>query len=360
MECAKAWIALSLVKGIGENRLRALVDAFGSPQEVFRSSLSGLMEKGSLSRSVAEEIVRFNDESLVDQHLKLMEKHDVRLMTFGDEDYPQNLRQLSHAPPMIYIKGEIRQEDRLAVAVIGSRKATSYGRLMAQKLVSGLATSGITIVSGMARGVDTVAHRAALDSGGRTIAVLGSGLDVIYPPENHSLMEEIVSRGAVLSEFPMGTEPLGGNFPARNRVISGLSLGVVAVEAGQKSGVFSTVRWAADQGRDVFAVPGSVFSGLSTGTNILIKNGAKLTTDVADILEELNLELPPARPRQSPRLSQEETVVLGVLDSVPAHVDDVCQKVNLPVSRTLTVLLSLEMRELIAQLPGKLFVRRGS
>jgi DNA processing protein len=212
----------------------------------------------------------------------------------------------------------------------------------------------------MARGIDTVAHRTALDSGGRTIAVLGSGLDVVYPPENRSLMEEIVGRGAVVSEFPMGTTPLAGNFPTRNRVISGLSLGVVAVEAGQKSGVFSTVRWAAEQGRDVFAVPGNASSGLSVGTNTLIRHGAKLTTDAADILEELNLEPLPQRSKQTPLLSREEAAVFETLDSVPLHVDSVCQKVNLPISRTLSVLLSLEMRELISQLPGKLFVRKES
>jgi DNA processing protein len=360
MERAEAWIALSLVKGIGESRLKGLVEAFGSPQKVFQSSLTSLMKRGNLSGPVAEEIAKFGNQSLIDKHLEMMEKHGVRLITFVDEDYPQNLRQLGFSPPMIYVRGEIRQEDALAVALVGSRKATVYGKLMAQKLASGLAQAGVTVVSGMARGIDTVAHRATLDSGGRTVAVLGSGLDVVYPPENRSLMEDIVGRGAVLSEFPMGTKPLAGNFPTRNRVISGLSLGVVAVEAGQNSGVFSTVRWAAEQGRDVFAVPGNVSSGLSVGTNILIKHGAKLTTDTADILEELNLEPPPPRSRQVPLLSQEEAIVFESLNSVPAHVDDVCQKVNLPISRTLSVLLSLEMRELISQLPGKLFVRKES
>lgn len=259
---------------------------------------------------------------------------------------------------MLYVRGEIETEDALAVALVGSRKATIYGKLMAQKLAAGLVKAGVTIVSGMARGIDTVSHRVALDHGGRTIAVLGCGVDVVYPPENRSLMEEIMKRGAVISEFPMGTKPLAGNFPTRNRIISGLSLGVVAVEAGKDSGVFSTARWAAEQGRDVFAVPGNVSSRMSIGTNILIKHGAKLTTDVADVLEELNLEQPARNQEELPSLSQEERDVLKILSSTPKYVDEIGEKANLVVSRTLSVLLSLEMKELISQLPGKLFVRK--
>lgn len=358
MDRLEAWIALSLIKGIGESRLKSLVETFGAPEEVFRSSLTKLTKMGKLHASIAERIVQFSGSDLIEHHIRLMDRYEVKLITLFDDSYPENLRDLDDSPPMLYVRGEIRKEDKLAVALIGSRKATIYGKLMTQKLAAGLSKEGITVVSGMARGIDTVSHRVALDNGGRTIAVLGGGVDVVYPPENRGLMEEIIKRGVVLSEFPMGTKPLAGNFPTRNRIISGLSLGVVAVEAGEDSGVFSTARWAAEQGRDVFAVPGNVSSRMSIGTNILIKQGAKLTIDVADILEELNIESPARKPEELPSLSKEEEKVLGILNSTPTHVDEIGDKVNFPVSRTLSVLLSLEMKELIAQLPGKLFIRK--
>lgn len=358
MDRLEAWIALSLIKGIGESRLKSLVETFGTPEVVFGCSASELTEAGGLNSSVAERIVKFSNPRLIESHIESMKKYGVRLMTFTDVDYPENLRQLDDSPPILYVRGRIRREDSLAVGLVGSRKATIYGKLMAQKLATGLVNAGITIVSGMARGIDTVSHRTALDKGGRTIAVLGCGVDVVYPPENRSLMEEIIKNGAVVSEFPMGTKPLPGNFPTRNRIISGLSLGVVAVEAGRDSGVFSTVRWAADQGRDVFAVPGNVSSRMSAGTNILIKQGAKLTTDVSDILEELDLQRHMEKQEKMPSLSKEEEKVLQVLNSAPRHIDEISTRANLPVSRTLSVLLSLEMKELISQFPGKLFVRK--
>ncbi len=358
MEKLEAWIALSLIKGIGETKLKSLVEDFRAAEEVFRASLTDLKEVGRLNSVIAERIVRFSNSQLIEDQIEFMDRCGVKLITFIDDDYPENLRQLHDSPPMLYVKGEIREGDKLAVALIGSRRATIYGKLMAQRLATGLVNSGITIVSGMARGIDTASHRAALHNGGRTIAVLGCGVDVVYPPENRSLMEEIARKGAVVSEFPMGTKPLAGNFPTRNRVISGLSLGVVAVEARMNSGVFSTVRWAADQGRDVFAVPGNVSSKMSIGTNILIKHGAKLTTDVVDILEELNLEQPARKTEELPSLPKEERNVLEILDSTPKYVDEICEKTSLPVSRTLSVLLSLEMKELVSQLPGKLFVRK--
>ncbi|KPJ49406.1 hypothetical protein AMJ40_05575 [candidate division TA06 bacterium DG_26] len=357
MERLHAWVALSCIEGIGERRLKALVEIFGTPEEVLRASRSSLKASGKLSDSLVERIVEFDQLRLVERHVEAMRRHHVQLITSIDSDYPESLGQLSDSPPLLYVRGQIRPQDRLAVALVGSRRATAYGKLMAQKLATGLAKAGVTVVSGMARGIDTVAHRSALQAGGRTIAVLGCGVDIVYPPENRTLMAGIIESGAVISEFPMGTEPLPGNFPARNRVISGLSLGVVAVEAGKTSGVFSTARWAAEQGRDVFAVPGNASSTMSIGTNILIRQGAKLTTDVEDIFEELGIR-PPGKEEVRPGLSHEEEKVLNVLDSAPRHVDQIAGKVDLPVSHVLSVLLSLEMKEMVVQLPGKLFVRR--
>jgi DNA processing protein len=359
MEAMEAWIALSLIRGVGETTLRRLVEVFGSPEEVFRVSATQLQQLGKLNQPVADRIVQFSNSDLIADQMRLMERHGTRLLTFLDNGYPENLRQLDDSPPVLYVKGKMEREDARAVALVGSRKATVYGKLMAQKLAAGLVRAGITIVSGMARGIDTTSHRTALDQGGRTVAVLGCGVDVVYPPENRALMQQIAKRGAVISEFPMGTKPLAGHFPTRNRIISGLSLGVVAVEASEASGVFSTAKWAADQGRDVFAVPGNVSSRMSSGTNILIKHGAKLTTDVADILEELNIEPAAPTPKILPALSNEERTVLQILNSTPQYVDYIREKANLPVSRTLSVLLSLEIKELVFQLPGKLFVKKG-
>jgi len=212
MEGMEAWIALSLIRGVGESTLRRLVDVFGAPEEVFRVSVTQLRDLGKLNQSVAKRIAQFNNSHLIAEHIELMHRHGVKLITFLDSGYPGNLRQLDDSPPMLYVKGKIEREDARAVALVGSRTATVYGKLMAQKLAAGLVRAGITIVSGMARGIDTISHKVALDQGGRTVAVLGCGVDVVYPPENRSLMEEIAKRGAVISEFPMGTRPLAGNF----------------------------------------------------------------------------------------------------------------------------------------------------
>lgn len=351
------WIALSLVRGIGEWKMKLLVNHFGSPSGVFKATVTELASAG-INREVACNIKNFRDTSTVNRHLSLIEKFKIELITFLDENYPANLTTLEDAPPLLYVSGEIKKSDKFAIALIGSRKATVYGKLMTEKLATGLVKNGLAIVSGMARGIDTVAHTSALKAGGRTIAVLGCGLDVVYPPENKRLEEQIIENGAVVSEFPMGTKPLAGNFPTRNRIISGLSMGVVVVEAGKNSGVFSTARCAAEQGREVFAVPGNVSSKMSVGTNILIKEGAKVVLDLNDILEELHLERAKETERVIPELAQDEETVYNVLTAVPKHIDEISSEVGYPVSKVLSILFNLEMKELVRQSAGKLFVKQ--
>jgi DNA processing protein len=283
-------------------------------------------------------------------------------LTFFEEDYPKNLKNIYDPPPLIFFKGQIKPEDRKAIAVVGSRKTSSYGRLVTESLVESLASGGITIVSGLARGIDSISHQVALKAKGRTIAVLGSGLDIIYPPENKKLADKIAENGAVISEFLLGTKPEGTNFPKRNRIISGLCLGVVIVEAGPKSGALLTAQHALEQNREVFAVPGDIRSQGSKGTNNLIKQGAKLVSSIDDILIELNeLTSAPAKAERISMLEQalpkEEKDIFRLLSQEPYHIDKISKELGLRSSEALSFLLSLELKGLVKQLPGKVFAR---
>jgi len=299
----------------------------------------------------------------------------IRKITIDDAEYPKNLRNIYNPPKQLYVNGTLQPEDEMAVALVGSRRASMYGLEMCEKLAFELALRGVTVVSGMARGIDSAAHRGALKAKGRTIAVLGSGHDNIYPPENKDLYKEISKSGAVVTEFENDVQPLPANFPQRNRIISGLSLGVVVVEAAKNSGALITAGLAAEQGREVFALPGKISSLTSTGTNELIKDGARLVQSVDDILEELNI-------REAQPLSGEEKAVRGeaiarktkayiynsltpderkaykVLSDEPIHIDDILAKAGLEQSNLSKVLLNLELKKLIKELPGKQFVRK--
>ncbi len=292
-------------------------------------------------------------------------KDKIKTLSFTDKGYPTNLRYIYSPPPTLYIQGEIIPEDNIAIAIVGSRRGTYYGLRNAEALSFELATKGITIISGLARGVDSAAHRGALKAKGRTIAVLGSGLNVIYPPENRKLADKITQNGAVVSEFPLDTPPHRQNFPRRNRIISGLSLGVVVVEAAQKSGALITANFALEQGREVFALPGNIDSFTSVGTHDLIKQGAKLIESTKDIIEELEplrfcgTEKAQSKTEFKPDLPEEERQIYACLSSESLHIDEIIQKIDIPYGRLLTCLLKLEHKKLVKELPGKVFVRDG-
>ena len=283
----KYWIALKAVEGVGCVGFRTLLTAFGSPEAVFRASASTLQVLPGIGPKTADEILLlYGLRRRPNRRLPGPGHWASAIVTCQDPLYPKNLLNIYDYPPFLYVKGSLCPEE-IGVAIVGSRLASTYGKYVTEKLSRELALKGITIVSGLARGIDSAAHRGALAGKGRTIAVLGSGLDIVYPPENEALAADIAAQGALVTEYPFGTPPNAPNFPARNRLISGISLGVVVVEAGEKSGSLITARIASEQGRSVFAVPGAIESAGSRGTNRLIKQGAKLIENVEDILEEI-------------------------------------------------------------------------
>jgi len=357
------WLALKFVPGIGNAGYQRLLQYFNTPENVFQASKSELSKIEGIKKSSISAIVNFNLDDKVHRELSLIDKYGVSLITIKDPLYPKNLSHIPDAPCLLYVKGTFREVDGWAVSVVGSRMATHYGKTVTEKICRDLAKRGITIVSGMARGIDTAAHCGALIGGGRTIAVLGSGIDVIYPPENKGLYERIVENGAVISEFPMGTPPYSQNFPIRNRIISGLSLGVVIVEATHRSGSLITAQLALDQGREVFAVPGSVGSFKSMGTHRLIKQGAKLVEHANDIIEEIHPFYQVGEQFQSHpedkklNLTPDERTIYNHLEAYPMHIDELARKTKLSMGETLSLLLGLELKGLVKHLPGKMFVR---
>jgi DNA processing protein len=359
------WLALSFVPGIGAIHYRQLLNRFKTPERVFSASHSELCEVEGIGASHAMAIKGFHDDERVKRELRMIESHGVTVLTLNDPRYPENLIRIPNAPPLIYVKGEIIPEDRMAIAIVGSRMASQYGRTVTFRLARDLAQQGITIVSGMARGIDSFAHQGALSAKGRTIAVLGCGVDVIYPSSNRGLYQEIVSKGAVISELPMGSEPDAGNFPKRNRLISGISLGVAVVEAGQKSGSLITARHALDQNREVFAVPGNINSPKSRGTHFLIKQGAKLVESAMDILEDIAPQIaremgwgkPQIQPKEISGLDEDERALLEIIEFNPIHIDQIISMTSLSPAKVSSLLLNLELKGIVNQLPGKWFVR---
>jgi len=359
----KDLILLSKTSCVGPKRYRDLMECFGSTEKILSASARELMEVPGIGKEVALSIARARDSINLKRDLEYIEEFDITLLNFEDPLYPLNLRTTDNPPFLLYIRGDLKKEDEDALAIVGTRRATTYGKLMARRLARDLGRSGVTIVSGMARGIDTAAHQGVLEVGGRTIAVLGCGIDVVYPPENRELMEKIIARGAVVSEFPLGTLPEAPNFPQRNRIISGLSKGVLVMEAPLKSGALITVGFALEQGREVFAVPGQINSLNSQGVNRLIKEGAKLVESAEDVLEELNFSVSRDRSKKNKAedrgisLSPEEERILGFLKDIPVHIDSVISASGMSASRAAGLLMSLELRGLIRELPGKLFIR---
>ena len=360
----EALVALNMVADIGSIRLKKLLEFFGKPENILKAPSEKLVAVSGIGEKIANQITSFNKEDL-DKEFVLLEKLGLKLITKEDEDFPENLKNIFDPPIVLYVKGKLRKEDRRAIGIVGSRRASFYGLTNAENFASSLSDNGFTIVSGMARGVDTHAHRGALKAGGRTIAVMGSGFNQIYPEENIELAEEISGNGAVLSEFPINTVPFKQNFPRRNRVISGLSLGVLVVEAARNSGALITADFALEQGREVFALPGKVDSDNSFGTNELIKQGAKLVSSTEDILEEFIIqaqkiakikEKEPGNPRVE-LSNQEEGTVYAEISREPVDLDGLIEKTNMDIPRISDILLRLQLRKLIKQLPGKQFVR---
>jgi len=363
------WLALRSIDTLGSVGYKNLLEAFGSPEAVFNADENDLVRVHRISRKIARRIREFSDWTRVEDEIGAAEKHGITIVTAHDASYPKDLLNIYDFPPLLYVKGVLHQDD-INIAVIGSRMASTYGRFMTERLCRELALKGVTVVSGMARGIDSAAHRGALAGRGRTIAVLGSGIDVIYPPENRKLYEKIAATGAVITEFPFATEPKGPNFPSRNRIISGISLGVVVVEATEKSGSLITVRLALEQGKEVFAVPGSIDSPGSRGTHRLLKEGAKLVENVYDILEEVlpQVDMPqhaiPAEQQQNGgkrlknanALTPEERNILNVIGTTPMYIDTIIQESGFESQKVLSVLLSLELSNFVEQLPGKQFI----
>ncbi|MEW6297998.1 MAG: DNA-processing protein DprA [Thermodesulfobacteriota bacterium] len=354
------WLALKLVRGVGNVTYRELLERFRSPQAALAAAPAALAAAG-VHPEVARAIRTFDQWDAVETELQKIRRAGVRLVTRADAEYPVNLTHLHDPPPFLYVRGAFAPSDRIAIAVVGSRFASAYGRGVARELARGLAEKGVTIVSGLARGIDAEAHRAALAAGGRTIAVLGSGLDVIYPNEHRTLAEEMPASGAVVSEFPLGSKPDAAHFPYRNRVISGLALGTVVVEATDKSGSLITARCALEQNREVFAVPGNITSGRSRGPHRLIKDGAKLVEGIDDILSEIAPALAATRPAAQDvappvPFTPQEAALMGLFDGDPLHVDVLITRSGLSAARVLELLLGLELKGVITQLPGTHFV----
>ncbi|MFB3886141.1 MAG: DNA-processing protein DprA [Thermodesulfobacteriota bacterium] len=358
------WLALNLIPGIGSTLMRRLLDRFKTPEAVFLSPIKELLRVEGLGEKVAEAVRKGPLEKEVKKELYLLKKIGGTIITFKDEKYPERLRDIYDPPALLYMRGELRKEDQLAVSIVGSRKTTPYGRWFTERVSQELARHGVTIVSGMARGIDSFAHRGAISGGGRTIAVLGCGVDVIYPSENRDLFAKIIDHGAVLSEFPLGSPPEAGHFPRRNRIISGLSIGVVVVQANEKSGSLITANYALEQGREVFAVPGNVGTESSRGTHRLIREGAKLVESSEDILEEI---LPQWRGKrdEAPKveaekldLTQDERVVFELLGETPTHIDVIIRESRLDPGKVSSLLLDLELKGLVSQWAGKGFSKK--
>ncbi|AXA34924.1 MAG: DNA-protecting protein DprA [Candidatus Hydrogenedentota bacterium] len=383
------YLQLRLVPQMTRVRFYALIDHFQSAEAVFGATAKEIAALRGFDEQLAREILEAPRAISCEKELELIERYGVRLVTLEDDDYPENLRQSSFAPPLLYVRGSLTSEDRYALAVIGSRRATQYGRAIAQEFSGQLARWGLTVVSGFARGIDSEAHEAALRAGGRTIGVLGNGLAVCYPPENRALEKRILENGALVSEYPMETPPDRFNFPERNHLIATLSLGTLVVEAAEKSGALITAKEALEENRFVFAVPGDITRQNSRGTNALIQQGAKLVQSASDILAEMrhvlrgylredfvaNADGSKGHPNgreaapvnrstgehsnHTTNLSSEEAEVLSLLREEPLYFDVLLSKLDperFNVQRLASVLLSLEMKQAIRQMPGKLYM----
>jgi DNA processing protein len=361
MDPALFWIGLSSLPGVGRATFRKLAKHFESPERALNADRAELENIGGLSSKAIAAITSRSWREHAEQELAKAREAGVQIVLSDSVAYPASLLATPDPPLFLYVKGGLTQDD--GFAVVGTRKPTHYGLTVTHRVSYELAAAGLTIVSGMARGIDTQAHRGALAAKGRTIAVLGCGIDVVYPPENRALMQEIVRAGAVVTENPFGTKPEAGYFPARNRIISGLSLGTVIIEAAQDSGSLITANYTREQGRKLFAVPGNIGSPSSRGANSLIKQGAVLVESAEDILKAIGIRNAGKKqagpPRHVPRLSDEESKALGCVTDEPKHIDVIMSESRTTAARLSGVLINLELKGLVKQLPGKFYVREN-
>jgi len=357
MEDKKYWIGFNLIKGIGAVRMQGLVSYFGDLASAWRTSPADLAGAG-LGLKLIERVITARDSVDLDKVWEKIEKQGIKILTWQDESYPQRLKEIDQPPPVLYIRGDYLPDDLFAVAIVGTRRVTPYGRQITEELSSFLAANGLTVISGLARGVDAISHTAALKAGGRTIGVLGSGVDKIYPPENRALAEQMMAQGAIISDYAPGTPPEASNFPPRNRIISGLSLAVVVIEAGETSDALITAEFAAKQGREVFSVPGSILAPQSKGTNKLIQKGALPLLSVNDLMQALDITRigDQKTARKIMPADATEAKLLSVLGSEPLHVDEIRNQTELPIEKVSAALALMELKGMVRQVGGMNYV----
>lgn len=351
------WIGFNLAKGIGPARLRGLLDAFGDVKTAWEASMSDLRAAG-LGKVTTERLVQLRSSIDIHALWDQYRANGITILTWDDETYPKRLLETHQPPPVLYMRGALDPNDHWAISIVGTRRVTQYGKQVTAQITRHLAQNGITIVSGLARGVDAIAHQTALDAGGRTLGVLGCGVDVIYPPEHRRIAEDMLAQGALISDFAPGTPPDGPNFPARNRIISGLTQAVIVVEAGKRSGALITAEFALEQGREVFAVPGPITAPQSKGTNRLIKNGAHPLLDPSDVLEFLDLTRVTAqREARSllPMTSLEEKLAESIADE-SLHVDEISIKTNIPIAQVTSTLTMMELKGMVQQVGSMRYI----
>ena len=357
MSDLKYWVGFNRIQGIGRAKFSQLEGYFGDLERAWKAGAAELKAAGLDAKSI-EAIVAARPEISPDSEMEKLERFKVKALNWNDPAFPARLKEIYDVPPVLYIRGNITPEDEWTIAVVGTRGATIYGREVTERLVSELVRNRITVVSGLARGIDSIAHRTALEAGGRTIAVFACGLDEVYPPENVKLAQAVMEHGALVSEYPLGTRPKKEHFPLRNRIMSGLSLGVLVIEGDVNSGAMITAERALEQNREVFAVPGSILSPTSAGTNRLIKEGAKLVNDVQDILEELNLTMIPRQMEMRELVPENETesLIIKHLSHEPVHIDEVCRSSCLPIATVSSTLAMMELKGIVRQTGGMNYI----
>lgn len=357
MQGKQYWIGFTLIKGIGAVRLQALISYFGDLEAAWNAAPDDLAQTG-LGPKLVERILQARSGIDLDRVMEGIEKQGIQVLTWEDEGYPSRLKEIDQPPPVLYVRGEYLPEDLFAVAIVGTRRVTAYGRQVTEELAAYLGANGLTVVSGLARGVDALAHTAVMQAGGRTLAVLGSGVDRIYPPEHRLLSEKIMERGAIISDYAPGTPPDASNFPPRNRIISGLSLAVVVVEAGETSGALITAEFAAGQGREVFAVPGNILAPQSKGTNRLIQQGAQPLLTPQDLMQALDLTRigEHKAARKIIPADAVEAQLLGALTDQPVHVDEIRNQTGLPIEKVSATLALMELKGMVRQVGGMNYV----
>lgn len=363
MENRRALLQLLSVTGLGSRRIMNLQSAFPNIEDVFGATVRELCKVPLIDKIMAQRILSNSNNGFVDRQIEILDKSPFKMTWIFDKEYPARLRTIYDPPVVLFHHGEFIEKDADAIAIVGTRNPTGYGREITEALAKGLVDQNITVISGFARGIDTEAHKAAISRQGRTIAVLGNGINIVYPSENRDLRNHLPEHGVYCSEFPFGTKPEAVNFPRRNRIISGLSMGVIVIEAGEKSGALLTAYYALDQDREVFAVPGRAGDDKSKGCNRLIQKGAKLTTNIDDVLCEVeSIRKFPTIPKQMEfdfKLEGNEKYVYDALSAEPMHIDTLSEKINQTTYEVLSTLLILELKGAVRQLAGKMFIRIG-